>query len=61
MLRYSLPLTSFEDCSLPNHLYCSDSYKVRYVNKFLYEYTYRFTEEDYDNASDIDFKFISDE
>jgi hypothetical protein len=61
MLSYSLPLTSFEYCSLPNHLYCSDSYKVRYVNKFQYEYTYRFTEEDHDNASDINYKFISDE
>lgn len=54
ILNYSLRAL-LDDCSVPNNLYCRESYTVKEISRFEYEYTYTFTEEDYRNATPLVF------
>jgi hypothetical protein len=53
-LNYSLRAL-LDDCSIPNNLYCRESYTVKEISRFEYEYTYTFTEGDYRNATPLVF------
>ena len=54
ILNYSLRAL-LDDCSVPNNLYCRESYTVKEISRFEYEYTYTFTEEDSRNATPLVF------